>query len=81
MAKRRKGVEETDDLDGTVEGLARDHWNREAAEYEKRTGQKVTFVPPVPTTRTPIPEESGEALDEILESQETPVEPEGEGEI
>ena len=51
MARKKQ---EVDDLEGTVEGLARDHWEREKAAYEKRTGQKVEFVPPTPVTRTPI---------------------------
>ena len=49
MAKKK------DDLDGTVEGLARDHFEKEKAAYEERTGQKVEFEPPVPVTRTPLP--------------------------
>lgn len=52
MARKK----ETDELAGTVEGLARDHFEREKAAYEERTRQKVEFVPPTPVTRTPIPE-------------------------
>lgn len=50
----RKKNDDVDDLAGTVEGLARDHFEKEKAAYEERTGQKVEFVPPVPVTRTPI---------------------------
>lgn len=46
---------QADDLQGTVEGAARDHFEREKAAYEERTGQKVEFVPPMPLTRTPLP--------------------------
>ena len=68
MAKKK---EEKDELTGTVEGLARDHFEREKAAYEERTGQKVEFVPGVPTTRTPIAEELPVA----------DAETEGEGEV
>lgn len=54
MARRHNTNPETDDLAGTVEGLARDHFEREKAAYEARTGEKVLFVPPMPVTRTPI---------------------------
>jgi len=54
MAKKKDAAVEADELTGTVEGLARDHWEREKAAYEERTGTKVEFVPPRPTTRTPI---------------------------
>ncbi len=56
MARNRSytAAEGRDELEGTVEGLARDHFEREKAAYEARTGQKVEFVPPMPVTRTPI---------------------------
>lgn len=70
MAKRKE-VEVLDDLDGTVEGLARDHFEREKAAYEERTGTKVEYVPPMPLTRTPIKEvESGESRVESTESED-----------
>ena len=62
MSRKKTQV---DDLDGTIEGLARDHFEREKAEYEKRTGQKVEFVPPVPLTRTPIPQMPNDGDDHI----------------
>lgn len=61
MAKKKQTAAEAadvDDLAGTVEGLARDHFEREKAAYEERTGLKVEYVPGVPTTRTPILEDS-----------------------
>lgn len=75
MAKKRKADEISDDLEGTVEGLARDHFEREKAEYEKRTGQKVEFEPPVPLTRTPIAAEPAEEQPVVETTAE------GEGEI
>lgn len=60
MARKKKDGEVVDDFDGTVEGLARDHFEREKAAYEERTGQKVWFEPPVPVERTPIQAESVE---------------------
>ena len=52
MSKKRTQV---DDLKGTVEGAALDHFEREKRAYEERTGQTVEFVPPMPLTRTPLP--------------------------
>lgn len=61
---RKKNIDDMDDLAGTVEGLARDHFEREKAAYEERTGTKVEYVPPVPVTRTPVESsESGEAAE------------------
>lgn len=61
---RKKNIDDMDDLAGTVEGLARDHFEREKAAYEERTGQKVEYVPPMPVTRTPVESgESGEAAE------------------
>lgn len=54
MARTKKTEVVADDLEGTVEGLARDHFEREKAAYEERTGVKVNYVPPAPLTRTPI---------------------------
>ncbi len=60
---RKKNIDDMDDLAGTVEGLARDHFEREKAAYEERTGTKVEYVPPVPVTRTPVESsESGESV-------------------
>lgn len=55
--------EKTDDLTGTVEGAARDFFEKEKAAYEERTGEKVIYEPPVPLTRTPLERrvESGES--------------------
>ena len=62
---RKKNIDDMDDLAGTVEGLARDHFEREKAAYEERTGQKVEYVPPMPVTRTPIKEESVESSESV----------------
>jgi hypothetical protein len=59
MAKKK----ETDDLAGTVEGQARDHFEMEKKAYEERTGETVEFVPPMPTTRTPIVPEQVEEIE------------------
>lgn len=78
MARKRKDEAEVDDLDGTVEGLARDHFEREKAEYEKRTGKKVEFEPPVPLTRTPI---AAAPAEPAAEEQPAEIAAEGEGEL
>lgn len=64
MAKRKKSETPADDLAGTVEGQARDFFEREKAAVEERTGEKVKFVPPTPTTRTPIKEKTTTAAAE-----------------
>jgi hypothetical protein len=68
MAKKK---EPADELAGTVEGLARDHFEKEKAAYEERTGQKVLFEPPVPVSRTPL------TPDPVSDEQTL----EGEGEV
>jgi len=75
MARKRKFGETDDDLAGTVEGLARDHFEKEKAEYEKRTGQKVWFEPPIPATRTPIEAEP------LEEEPAVEIAAEGDGEV
>lgn len=65
MAKK-KITEPADDLAGTVEGQAAEFFEREKAYYEERTGQRVKFEPPVPTTRT--------AMKEKAEAPEPPAE-------
>lgn len=75
MARKRKFGETDDDLAGTVEGLARDHFEREKAAYEERTGQEVRFEPPVPVTRTPLAAEPAE------EEPVAEIAAEGEGEV
>jgi len=81
MARRKHESEAVaDDLTGTVEGLALDHFEREKAAYEERTGETVLFVSPVPLTRTPVAALT-EAADEpagTADADERP-EPEGEG--
>lgn len=42
------------ELEGTVEGLALEHFERERRAYEQRTGERVRFTPGVPVTRTPL---------------------------
>jgi hypothetical protein len=51
MVKKKTPSEK---LAGTVEGQALDFFEREKAAYEKRTGQKVEYAPPIPLTRTPV---------------------------
>ncbi|MEZ5421853.1 MAG: hypothetical protein R2682_02005 [Pyrinomonadaceae bacterium] len=72
MAKKKRDEADSDDLAGTVEGLARDHFEMEKAAYEKRTGQTVEYVPPMPVTRTPIvePAETEEASPEDVQQEE-----------
>ena len=67
MARKTKN---TDDLTGTVEGLALDHFEREKAAYEERTGTTVEYVPPMPVTRTPI-ETADEPESETDETSKT----------
>lgn len=78
MAKKKLEEDEVvvDDLAGTVEGLARDHFLRDVAEAEARTGIKCNYYWPDPLTRTPLPKavESGESR---VESETA--EAEGEG--
>jgi hypothetical protein len=76
MARKK---EQTDDLAGTVEGLARDHFEREKAAYEERTGEKVQFVPPTPVTRTPIPEPVNEPAETAEAEAQPTVENQSEG--
>lgn len=73
MAKKKRDEAVADGLEGTVEGLAQDHFEREKAAYEERTGEKVWFQPPTPLTRTPIGEEPVEPA-----PAEMPAEGEGE---
>lgn len=69
-----------DDLAGTVEGLRRANFEREKAAYEKRTGERVTYVPGVPTTRTPIVSDEGRVTSDEFEEEAAAAEPaEGEG--
>lgn len=63
MARRKAEEVIGDGLAGTVEGLARDHFEREKAAYEARTGETVNYYKPVPLTRTPI----GAAVVETVE--------------
>lgn len=77
MANKRKTQTDQDDLAGTVEGQARDYFEREKAAYEKRTGQTVEFVPPMPETRTPI---ESEAIEAEQPSDEEPTATEGQEE-
>lgn len=58
--KQKEDAVVEDDLDGTVEGLAREHFEREKKAYEDRTGETVEFVPSLPLTRTPVKDVSKE---------------------
>lgn len=72
---RKKNIDDMDDLAGTVEGLARDHFEMEKAAYEERTGQKVEYVPPMPVTRTPIEASETSGSDSFMQEfdeSETP---------
>lgn len=60
MAKKKKETEVVDDLEGTVEGQAREFFEREKAAYEERTGETVNYELPTPVTRTPIEPASSE---------------------
>jgi hypothetical protein len=64
MAKKKETEVVADDLSGTVEGLARDHFEREKAAYEERTGIKVNYELPAPVTRTPL-ERSIESVESV----------------
>lgn len=82
MAKRRYD-EPADDLAGTVEGQAREHFEREKAAYEERTGETVNYVPGTPVTRTPIDGDAGVSDAAVYDSgvNQTVAPAEGEGEI
>lgn len=71
MAKKKKFEDEiVDDLDGTVEGQAREFFEKEKAGYEKRTGETVNYELPTPVTRTPIESEpAGETADAAAETE------------
>ncbi len=60
MARRKKSdvVEDgpVEIVEGTVEWKAREHFEREKAAYEERTGIPCNSVPPHPLTSTPLPE-------------------------
>lgn len=75
------GKKKNDDLAGTVEGEARDFFEREKAAYEERTGEKVLFEPPAPLTRTPIVRaEAGDKSPETGDESSEIETPAGEGE-
>lgn len=84
MARKKREDEVIDDLDGTVEGQAREHFEREKKAYEERTGETVEFVPPVPVTRTPVKSSQSLPSDGVAESEDETgadaTETEGEGE-
>lgn len=79
MSKRKK-VEETAEIPGPVPGTVeferKQHFEKEKAAYEARTGEKVSYELDAPLTSTPIAEEADEGV-------RTPSEPaddaEGEG--
>ena len=74
MARVKKTEREevvVDDLAGTVEGLARDHFLRDVAEAEERTGIKNNYYWPDPLTRTPIVEQSAVGSQQSAEEEET----------
>lgn len=60
MARTKKTEAVADSLDGTVEGLALAHFEKEKAAYEARTGEKVLFEPAMPLSRTPLSPKSAE---------------------
>lgn len=78
MAKKKSEEAVVDDLEGTVEGLARDHFLRDVAEAEARTGIKCNYYWPDPLTRTPIPKPD-ESREPGVGSEEPADEAEGEG--
>ncbi len=74
MARKKKD-ESTGDgpveiVEGTVEHAAREHFEREKAAYEERTGEKVNFVPPHPLTSTPLAEVVSDESVEFIESED-----------
>lgn len=80
MAKKKVEDEVVvDDLEGTVEGLARDHFLRDAAEAEARTGIKCNYYWPDPLTRTPLPKAVPEVPESAELQSETADEAEGDG--
>lgn len=71
MAKKKKDFTEVDDLDGTVEGQAREFFEKEKAGYEERTGETVNYELPTPVTRTPIEvEPASETADAAAEEEQ-----------
>lgn len=79
MARKKHGKDDADDLAGTVEGLARDHFEMEKAAYEARTGKTVEYVPPIPVTRTPIEETPETDAEPVTAEAETDVRTDVEG--
>lgn len=80
---RKKKVEEggpIEPVEGTVEYLAKQHFDREVAAYEERTGTKVNAYLPVPLTSTPIEEVTELQSDEVPEAKNETANAEGEGE-
>jgi hypothetical protein len=77
MAKRKQVEEAVDGpLEGTVEHARLQHFEKEKAAYEERTGETVNYQPDAPLTSTPIVE--------VADVEEDPAEPapeaaEGEG--
>lgn len=65
MARTKRTEAVADSLEGTVEGLALDHFDKEKAAYEARTGEKVEYVPAMPTTRTPLSPKSVESVEPV----------------
>ena len=63
MAKKSKAkvTGPVEILPGTVEYACREHFEREKAGYEARTGIKVDYELAQPLTSTPLAEESGES--------------------
>lgn len=60
MARKKKteesGVAEL--VEGTVEYERQQHFDREKAAYEERTGEKVAYELDAPLTSTPLPSET-----------------------
>ncbi len=77
MARRKKsgdGEAAVEIVPGTVEYAAREHFEREKAAYEERTGIPCNYVPPHPLTSTPLPDAAAEP--ELQEETDAGGEPE-----
>jgi hypothetical protein len=68
--KKSEGTGPVEILPGTVEYACREHFEREKAGYEARTGIKVDYELAHPLTSTPLPAEESEESGESGESEE-----------
>lgn len=64
-------------MPGSVEEAARDHFEREKAAYEERTGEKCNYYFPAPLQSTPMPA-SAEPVEPVESADEQEVSTEGD---